>query len=766
MKKLARHGGAGLLIAGVLLYVVPCFFSLPDNIEQPPPQGQAFADRNGTPLRRFLTGDGLRVDSFIAYGELPRSLVEATLAVEDQRFFKHLGVDYIGICRAAYDSVMRKKMVSGASTITQQLIKISSPPRKRDFKTKLLEIARARKLEFSLGKPEILAAYLNRLPYGNQLTGCEAAARQYFGKPVSDLSLAESAFLAGLPNRPSYFNPYHNFAGAKKRQLWVLKRMQDEKYISREQFEVAASELLTLQPRRTEDFRAPHFVELYLQHHSNDSSDNQVIRTSLDLQDQTFVEDCVTRTLGQLSGKTLVGENSEVQAAVVVIDNPSGEILALTGSRSFFNSEAGQVNGAWAARSAGSTLKPFTYMMALEKGWTAASVIPDISTEYVSEAGSFFPVNFDRRFNGPVSLRRALATSLNVPAIRVLKEVGGPRALHQVLQDHLGLTSLAPDGNTYGLGLTIGNAEARLLELTNAYACLGRLGVWKPYRFTQQGTVDDRTLFGRENAWILADILSDNSARVPAFGINSALQLPFKVAVKTGTSTDFRDSWTIGYTPEFTVGVWLGHFDNRPLPKVLAGSLGAGPIFHEVMLHLHKDRTPTWYPMPAGIVKKKVDRLNGLLIDSEAIRPRETREEYFVVNHLPEFAGPQNYTEDGKTLLPALYTAWWNESASALHQLAALEKPVDAAAPNLMILSPLSGTIAYLDPDLPAGGQKFPLRFSGGGKEGIEWASPSLNIERKGDLSWVILQPGSHLIEAQDKISGQKVVSKIVVERL
>jgi len=254
LKKLARLSGACLLMAVVLLYVVPCFFSLSVEIDQPPPRGISFSDRNGTSLRRFLTGDGLWVDSFIKYDELPRSLVEATLAVEDHRFFKHLGVDYIGICRAAYESAVRKKMVSGASTITQQLIKISSPPRKRDIKTKFLEIARARKLEFSLGKSEILAAYLNRLPYGNQLTGCGAAARQYFGKPVTDLSLAESAFLAGLPNRPSHFNPYQNFGAAKKRQAWVLKRMLDEKYITADQYEIAGSEALNLQPKSSGDF--------------------------------------------------------------------------------------------------------------------------------------------------------------------------------------------------------------------------------------------------------------------------------------------------------------------------------------------------------------------------------------------------------------------------------------------------------------------------------------------------------------------------------
>lgn len=747
---------------GVLLYLVPLLFPLPDNIEGSPEKSLVFTDRNGVPLRRFLTEDGLKADRFIRLDEVPRHLINATVAVEDQRFFRHHGVDFIGICRAIRDSAARRKFVSGASTITQQLIKISSPARSRTFDTKLLEIAKARKLEFTLEKPQIMAAYLNRLPYGNQLTGCRIAARRYFAKPVSDLSLAESAFLAGLPNRPSYLNPYRNFPAAKKRQLWVLKRMLDEKYISYEEYSIARRDALVLNTNRNDEFRAPHFVDLYFRHHPEKQDQ---VTTTLDLELQTRVEEIVDRQLNELTATQFTGENSKLHAAVVVIDNPTGEILALTGSRDFFSSESGQINGAWEPRSAGSTLKPFTYMLGLEKGFTAASIIPDIPTEYVSEAGAYQPVNFDRRCNGPVSIRRALATSLNIPAVRLLKQVGGPRQLHYVMQQDLGFTSLQGNGDSYGLGLTIGNAEVRLLELTNAYACLARLGKWKPYRFTVQGTVEDRTLYSREDAWILADILSDNEARAPAFGYHSPLRLPFRAAAKTGTSTDFRDSWTVGFTPEFTVGVWLGRFDNRPLPDELTGALGAGPIFHEVLAHLHEKTEPSWYPKPEGIITRQVDQLNGLLVNRELpATPAKTREEFFREGNLPATASGDLYNAKGQNLLPVEYSAWWDSPGNVIQKFAALD--IDQMPDGFEITSPRNGTTAYIDPDLPSGGRRFPLRVEGSVDPKIEWICETLQIEKTGGRNWLILQPGTHLVKARDEATGEHKVTKIKVESL
>lgn len=756
MKKAGKWIGVTLLCGGTFLYLIPLFFPLPEDLDNPPEQGAVLTDRNGTPLRRFLTEDGLRIDAFATLEEIPEHLLQATIAVEDQRFYRHLGVDYIGTCRALRDSIKNRRMVSGASTITQQLVKICSPQRSRSLATKVIEINSARKLEFFTSKEKILTAYLNRLPYGNQLTGCRSAARRYFGKPLSDLSIAEAAFLAGLPNRPSYLNPYRNFKAAQKRQHFVLKRMLEEGFISANQYSVAIHSGLALNTDHSGEFEAPHFVELFLRQH--DKTSKQVV-TTLDLPLQQLVERAATSRLEKIeSGET-------IHAAVIVIDNPTGEVLALTGSRDFFNSEAGQINGAWEPRSAGSTLKPFTYLMALEKGYTAASILADIPVEYVSAAGAFQPVNFDRTFQGPVTFRRALATSLNVPAVRLLQKVGGPRALHSLLQDDFAFSSLQENGDIYGLGLTIGNAEVRLLELTNAYACLARLGKWKPCTFIQQGTVPDRTLFSRENSWILADILSDNDARAPAFGVQSPLRLPFRVAAKTGTSTDFRDCWTLGFTPDYTVGVWMGKFDNDPLPEGLTGALGAGPIFHEVMSYLYQEQEPSWYPKPDGIQKHKIDQINGLLVsDDLPAKPKRMIEEYFVGSQLPASAKPENYTSDGKTLLQPDYAIWWDTPLNPIKNVAFV-KPSENDH-RFEVLSPKDGTVAYLDPDLPAGGQRFPLRFAGAHGSDIQWVSESLQIEKRGNAHFLLLEPGTHFVEAIHTASGETKKCRITVESL
>ncbi|MCB1079550.1 MAG: transglycosylase domain-containing protein, partial [Verrucomicrobiae bacterium] len=467
-------------------------------------------------------------------------------------------------------------------------VKISSPPRSRNLRTKLVEMMTARKLEMSWDKDAILTAYLNRLPYGNQLTGCRAAARGYFGKPLGDLSVAESAFLAGLPNKPTRFNPYRNFDGARERQQYILGRLREEQWISDAQCSAAKTEALRLtESGPVGEFEAPHFIELVRM--AEEDGGELSARTTLDLELQHFVEGEIEIQLRALD--QLIGGRLSTQAGVVVIENATGEVLALAGSRDFFGSPGGQINGAWTPRSPGSALKPFTYLLALEQGKTAATVLPDVPVEFPTPTGAYRPVNYDRRFRGPVTVRRALANSLNVPAVRMLDAIGGPERLHSTLTKQLGFTGLDPDPNRYGLGLTLGTAEVRLIELTNAYACLARLGEYRPYRLTQQGRIADSTLFDRDACWLIADILSDNLARAEAFGLNSPLRFPFRVAAKTGTSTDYRDNWTVGFTPEYTVGVWVGHFGNTPLQDV-SGVSGAGPIFHAVMTELHRHVEP------------------------------------------------------------------------------------------------------------------------------------------------------------------------------
>ncbi len=762
----------GILIYGIVIYIAPLFFPLPEQLDQGPPHGLLFTDRHDKPVRRLLDGD-LRADDPAAFDEFPDNLIQATLAAEDSRFFSHNGLDYLGIARAFRDALIHREFVSGASTITQQTIKLYSPPRRRTFRTKIIEAFTARKLEMFASKEAILTAYLNHLPYGNQFTGARAAASGYFGKPLGDLSVAESALLAGLPNKPSRFNPWRNLAGARARQSWILRRMAEENYISPTEFATALIEELNLLPGAAQTFQAPHFVELVSQLEPKSitaaSHTGQPVATTLDLDLQHFVESTTAAELARLSYQSK--ETNDIHAAVVVIENATGEVLALTGSRAFFGSQSGQINGAWTPRSAGSTLKPFTYLLALERGFTASTVLADTPIEYVTSSGTYQPVNFDRRFNGPVSLRHALANSLNVPAVKTLDQLGGPDVLRDLLADQLNLTSLDEEATEYGLGLTLGNAEVRLLELTNAYACLARLGVYRPYRLTrlqttQEGSVTDLTLFDSSSAWLIADILSDQRARVEAFGLNSPLNLPFRTAAKTGTSTDFRDNWTLGFTPDFTVGVWVGRFNNRPLNRI-SGATGAAPIFARVMTRLHEGREATWYPLPSDATQEQIDPLSGHRLAGIELPDSRGRNEWFVGGNLAKQARASDYDSAGKTLLPLSYSNWWRSQANDLKHIAALAPILrNAKPPPFRIISPLTGTVAFLDPDLPGQGGKFPLEIAGSGSEKIEWISPSLTIEQDGEFSWLLLQPGEHKVIARDQKSGQEVQTRLTVQAL
>jgi penicillin-binding protein 1C len=424
-------------------------------------------------------------------------------------------------------------------------------------------------------------------------------------------------------------------------------------------------------------------------------------------------------------------------------------------------------------------LKPFTYALALQRDTSAATILADTPIEYITSTGTYQPVNFSRRFMGPVSVRHALANSLNVPAVKLLDEIGGPTRLHDCLVKDLHFTSLAPAATEYGLGLTLGNAEVRLLELTNGYATLARLGEWKPVRFLReanplhsttqpgQAEVETRRVFDADAAWLIGDILSDERARALAFGLNSPLNLPFRVAAKTGTSTDFRDSWTIGYTSDFTVGVWVGRFDNRPLNRV-SGAMGAAPIFHQVMTRLHREHAPRWFETPADASELAVDRISGKrLPDGLALSESRIRKEWFVRGKVPALAAAADYDAEGRTRVPLTYATWWRDPSNPLKNDAFLEALAESMpVPDFRIVSPLEGTVAFIDPDLPESGVRFPLKVAGSGNEEIEWSSKSLAVESDNGESWLVLKPGEHEVAALDRKSGRIVRSRLKVQAL
>ena len=786
----------GTALAAVLFcwFLLPLFFSLPTALTDNPSASPVLLDRHGKPLHHLVLPDFTR-SAPVVLDEVPADLVACTLAAEDKRFRSHGGIDILATARAARDALLHRRSVSGASTITQQLVKLSSPPVPRTLRTKLREALLARHLEMKWSKDRILAAYLNRLPYGNHRTGPAEAARFYFQKPLADLSLGENALLAGLPQAPSRLDPIKHPARAIARRGIVLDRLAATYDASR--ISAARGETLNLRPLPEKPL-APWLPSTFdVQRSMFD------VRCSLDAELQQDLEAIVREELDKLSTSNLK------HAAVVVLDNETREILALVSSGDWRDPNGGQINGALVPRSPGSALKPFTWLLAFEKGGLhPGSIVADIPTRFRTKEGLDAPENYDRTFRGPVTVREALAGSLNVPAMRALNDLGGPRPLHQLLLD-LGLDTIGPDPAPYGLGLTLGNAPVRLLDLTNAYSTLAEGGVHREVRlwmedpsfvasakkdgrpvlrsFSEEGWqmtdenakasaaptsgISDRpsTICHPSSAYLIAEILADPVARAPSFGRHGPLELPFPCAAKTGTSSDFRDNWCLGFTGRFTVGVWAGNFDNSPM-KGLSGVAGAGPIFHRTMLRLHRDEEPEWLERPPGLVEVLLDPLSGkkmvderakdLTASSSTIYDPPPTICLLPADRLPLASSPSDRDAEGRVLLDLSYSEWFASEHNRRRSQFALAVDRPAELP-LRILAPRDGTTYLLDPELPNGGI---LHLATNLPGEATWSSKTLEVTPGGVEALARLKPGSHVLTVIDKRNGGKRDVTIRVE--
>ena len=554
-------------------------------------------DRRGEPLREFRARpDGRALP--LAPQDLPLSLERAFLAAEDKGFYGHFGLSPSAWARALVQNVKAGRIVAGGSTVTQQLAR-ALVPRERNLKGKLQEMLWALRLEAHLSKREILAQYLNRVPLGNGATGIEAGASLYFGVSARYVSLAQAAVLASLPKGPSALNPFRSPKRLAQRQAWVLSRLEALGHITASERAEALAAPLDFTAFET-SFRAPHFVAWAAKHRRDRTS----LFTTLDGDLQTQVEDAVREELGALA------ERNVSSAAVLVIDNRTSEVLAYVGSGDFFSERGqGQNDGVQMQRQPGSALKPFVYAEAFRKGTTAATVVPDLEAPFGREGGQYAPKNYDRRTHGPVRLREALASSFNIPAVRVAEDVGIDRLLSTL--HAAGFESLRESAQHYGLGLALGNGEVSLWELGRAYAGLARGGIVRPLRiFMDEGEGRPHRFAGEQEVALLTDILSDNDARARAFGLDSALRFPFAVAAKTGTSKGYADNWTVGYTRERTVAVWAGNFDSTPMVQV-SGISGAGPIFKRVMNLSMKGLSPAPLVPDGALTSQSICPLSG-----------------------------------------------------------------------------------------------------------------------------------------------------------
>ncbi|MFW6062764.1 MAG: transglycosylase domain-containing protein [Chloroflexota bacterium] len=600
-----------------------------------------FFDRNGQLLLELETAEKRR---WLAYEEIPEAVIEATVAIEDDTFWSNPGFDPAAIVAAVVSNVRNEGgRPVGASTITQQLVRhVAFSYEERvatSYERKLREVFLAFILTQKRPKDDIITMYLNEIYYGNLAYGIEAAAQTYFAKPARDLTLAEAAFLSGLPQSPIELDPYNNFEGARKRQALALQLMADEGMLTPMEARVAQGAPLQLAPLlpaqgqdRQRTMEAPHFV-LYVQNYLEQrygpdalTRGGWQITTSLDLGIQDLAQQAVR---DQVAARRAAHDVNN--GAAVVMKPQTGEILAMVGSTDYFDESIdGQVNVTLRPRQPGSSIKPITYAAAMEKGWTTGDVLWDVPI--VLDLGNeqeFVPTNYDRRYHGPVLLRDALANSYNIPPIQLIRDVGVGTVI--ATGRKMGIDSLSEPAGFYGLTLTLGGGDVTLLELTHAYATLANMG--RRPRLTgvlkivdgqgrvvydlQRDRVPPSNALDERIAYVITDILDDDEARAPAMGYNNALNLPFPAAAKTGTTNDFRDNWTLGYTPGVVTGVWFGNSDGHPMIDS-SGLRGAAPVWRYIMERIYSDPAlansltvdgqppPQTFQRPNGIEEKSV----------------------------------------------------------------------------------------------------------------------------------------------------------------
>ncbi len=621
-----------------------------------------FYDRKGNLLFELTTTEKRR---WLKYNEIPRDIIDAAVAAEDDTYWTNIGVDIPANIAAIVRNYRNPDgRPVGASTITQQLVRhIAFTYEERigvSYERKLREIFLSVILTQQRSKEAIMQMYLNEIYYGNLAYGIEAAAQTYFGKPALELSLAEAAFLAGLPQSPYELDPYTNFEGAKERQEFIVDLMLDEGFIDYIDAEVAKGAplaLIPLMPVQVEAankvLEAPHFV-LYVQHELEQKYGPDAlvkggwqVTTSLDLDLHKLAEQAVR---DQVAAQA---PNHDVSNGSVVLLKPStGEILGMVGSLDYFNDAiAGQVNVALRPRQPGSAIKPITYAAAMQKGWSTADVLWDVPIKLdIGDGQTMTPVNYDGYYHGPILFRDALANSYNIPPIQLLRDIGIPAFIQTARL--MGIESLEERPGFYGLSITLGGGEVPLLELTHAFATLANMGQ-KPQLTSVLQITDSRgnVIYDVQNervpplkalderiAYIITDILDDDAARMPAMGRVNALELPFPAAVKTGTTTDFRDGWAVGYTPGLVVGVWLGNSDGRPMND-LPGLRGSAPVWNRIMTEVYADeelqrslmingRSPSPnFTSPGGIETRAVCLPQG----TGGSQCTATREELFMI---------------------------------------------------------------------------------------------------------------------------------------
>ena len=776
-------------------------------------------DRSGALLYEIIPEVGGR-NTVLSIDKIPQCMKDATVAVEDKNFYTNPGIDMSGILRAAWINFSGGETVAGGSTITQQVARnllLSQDERlERTVRRKLREAVLAWQMTRKLSKDEILALYLNQINYGGMAYGVEAASQTYFGKAARELLLPECALIAGLPQAPGVYNPFTNPELSKERQGIVLGLMEKNGYITHDERIHAESTPLSYNPAPY-PIEAPHFIwiikdqiDTLISEGVLSPAQSLVVRTTLDLDAQHLAEETVKRRIDgfKLQGVTL--SQNVNNAALVALNPQSGEILALVGSVDFFDESIhGALDMAMAPRQTGSAFKPFIYALALDPNrsnpWTAATAVLDVSTTFTIRDGTpYTPLNYDESEHGPVAVRAALGSSLNIPAVKTLRTVGLEETID--LAHQLGITSLS-EASHYDLSLALGGGQISLLELSTAYAALANNGNFTGHTsildvhdadgnlLYTEGKSPPHQIFDPRVAWLISDILSDDSARALGFGLDSTLKLDRSAAVKTGTTTNFHDNWTIGYTPDLLVGVWVGNSGYEAMHNV-TGLTGAAPIWHEVMRGLLQGIPDHAFTRPDGLTQVEVCDLSGLLPSSGC---PHTRTEWFIAGTEPtqtdsiyqqiwvdmltnSLANESTPIQRRKSLyvldLPVEAQTWareqglplltdYSQPSAALSSVGLPPKFGEQASEELVLLSPPPNTTYRLDPNFDLSAQQIQIQVAAG--SGISqvkiWVDGNMltTLTSAPVEAWWTLAVGEHRFWAEGmNVNGETVKSAVV----
>ena len=773
-------------------------------------------DRNGVLLYEILADSQTSGrNTAIPLSSIPQACQQAVISTEDANFYSHPGVDLVGVARAVWINLRGGEVIAGGSTITQQVARnlLLDPEQRaeRTIQRKLREMILAVQLGAAYSKDDVLALYLNQSYFGNLAYGIEAAAQAYFGKSAPDLSLSECALLAGLLQSPSVYDPLTNLEVAQDRQGEVLDLMVQSQAITQAQAEAAKQDELQFAASPF-PIQAPHFVMAVIKQLERDYADGLYrdgldVITTVDLNWQQTAERLTRLHLDELNHPSLPGKvpANANNAALVAMDPYTGQVLTMLGSPDYFDERIdGAVNAALANRQPGSALKPLTYAAAfdptLADPWTAATMILDVSTPFVTRRlESYTPANFAQVEHGPVTIREALASSFNIPAVVTLEHIGVESLIR--LANNAGLRTLA-ENTAADLAITLGGGEVRLLDMAQAYSLFPNGGyrvepsfilkvtdrkndavLYQWERTTPGSTAATTRLIDERVAYLISDILSDNEARLRGFGLNNALQIGRPAAAKTGTTTDFRDNWVMGYTPNLVVGVWVGNADNTPMMDV-TGVSGAAPIWNAFLREALKGQPELSFSEPPGIVRREICTMSGLLATPECPRRRmelfidgtqptqaDNIYQTFTIDRLTgalaeDDTPPERRIERVFAVLPQEARDWGRRNGIPLPPTGAAVQVTDKES-GLRLLAPDPYTIFQISPLMPVESQR--LRFTVGAAPGTESVTYTLDGAMLGvvdespwEVWWTLAQGDHELVATAVMADGSTATSAAV----